>query len=139
MEEATAVSRIKLGTFRRTVLTKAQMVVLVAVAMDPFRANQESTTAVEPEPLGRATEVATRAIGLRVVVVVVLAQRAEPRSKAAVVEPAFRVQSPVFRLNTLLAVRLALAPLQDPLALRRVRAVAGQGASATTVRTAVLA
>jgi hypothetical protein len=115
------------------------MVVLVAVAMDPFRANQESTTAVEPEPLGRATEVATHAIGQRVVVVVEPAERAEPRRTVVVVEPAFRVQSLGFPLNTPLAVRLESARPKALPALLRVRVVAVQRALAMTVWTAARA
>jgi hypothetical protein len=108
------------------------MVVLVVVAMAPFRANQESTIPVELEPMGRATEVATHAIGLRVVVVVVPAERAKPRRTVVVEEPAFRVPSLGFPLNTPLAVRLESARPKALPALLRVRVVAVQGALAMT-------
>jgi hypothetical protein len=91
LEEATAVSRIKLGTFRRTVLTKAQVVVLEVVGMVPLWAKQESTTPVEQEPICKATKVETQVARIPEVAVVVPEERVKPRHRAVAVETVFRV------------------------------------------------
>lgn len=131
MEGVAAVSQLNFGTTVTVVLTGAQMVVLAVVVMAPLLVYLASTTPADPARQVRATKVVMQPVWPRVVVVVVLVERANPRRRAAPVVSVFRVPLLEFPLNTPLAARPELASPPGLLAARRVLAAAAQEMGAT--------